>query len=101
MENLPPELAGEIVDASAGPATQLERAQDLRQLEVILADVCEGVSTLTRRIIRMRWNEGRSVPDIAAALDLSEEAVWARLRRARAKVKDRLSRRGWDFGQED
>jgi len=100
-EDLTPELAEALLDPGPGPATLLERGQDLQQLEAFVFDLGEGLSTLNRRIIVMHWNERRSVLAIAAEVKLSEHAVEARLRRARVKLKDKLHRAGWDLHQEN
>jgi len=67
---------------SPTPATQ--------ELGAALAQALAGLAALDREVFLMRESSGLSYEDIAAACDLSSEAVRARLRRTRQQLRETL-----------
>jgi RNA polymerase sigma-70 factor (ECF subfamily) len=67
---------------SAGPATQ--------ELSAALDEALDSLPVTDRHVFLMRETSGLSYEDIAAASELSVEAVRARLRRTRQHLRERL-----------
>jgi len=84
---LTPELIAVLADPGPGPMTQLEREQERRRLQSILATQAAKLPELTRRIMELHWGEDLSVRQIAAALGLPGNLVQMRLQRARSKLR--------------
>ena len=78
--------AVELVDVHAvAPATQ--------ELGVAIREALAQLADMDRDVFLLRESAGLSYEEIAAACDLTIEAVRARLRRAREQLRERASRR--------
>ncbi len=86
---LTPELAEALVDPGPDPITQLEREQEREWVRSILATASAKLSEPSRRIMELHWIDGRSVPEIAAALHFSKDRVRMTLLRVLKKLRDR------------
>lgn len=73
---------------SPDPAASAERAEEAALLRARLADLPDG----WRAVVALRYSEGLSVAEIAAALDLPENTVKTRLFRARAALREAMER---------
>ena len=72
-----------LVDASAAaPATQ--------ELSLAIRQALDGLSDVDRDVFLLRESAGLSYEEIAAACEISVEAVRGRLRRAREQLRDAL-----------
>jgi len=87
---LTPELAAVLLDPGPDPMTQLEQEQERQWVRSILATLSARLPELSHRIMVLHWIDGLSVPEIAAALSLSEDRVRMRLQRALQKLGDLL-----------
>jgi RNA polymerase sigma-70 factor (ECF subfamily) len=70
----------------ADPATDYERQCQQEAVRHVLDRLRNQVPACSYQAFSMRWVEGRTVAEIAAALHLTSEQVWWRLHR----VKDRF-----------
>ncbi len=76
---LTPGLAAVLIDPGPDPAPELEREQERQWVRSILATLGAKLSELSHRIMVLHCFERQSVPEIAAALSLSEDCVHKRL----------------------
>ncbi|MCA1824203.1 MAG: RNA polymerase sigma factor [Mycobacteriales bacterium] len=76
-----------VVDPTAGPAEQAERAELLARAEAAVAALPESART----VVVLRDIEGLSTAEVAARTGLTETAVKVRLFRARNRLRDALS----------
>ena len=53
-----------------------------------------------RRLLKLRFSERRTVPEIAANLDVDAKPLYARIRRLLARIRDRLESGGGLGGRE-
>lgn len=87
-----PEAAGEppeVVDASPGPERVLQRSEIAHEIDAAIA----GLPERQRLALVLSHFEGYGNPDIAAALEVSVEAVESLLARARRGLKVALAGR--------
>jgi RNA polymerase sigma factor (sigma-70 family) len=84
---LAPELAAVLLDPGPDPVTQLEQEQERQWVRSILATLGAKLSDLSHQVMVLYWIEERSMPEIAAALSLSEDRVRMRLQRALKKLR--------------
>ena len=70
-----------------------ERQAFSRELGVVLEGAIDRLPDGAREVFMLRQVEGMSTAEVAAALDLSEDAVKARFSRARAALRGDLSER--------
>ena len=88
------DLAALLLDASAGPETELARSERRAQLQATVEKLATSLPALARRIVLMRFIGDLSVAAIAAELGLTVDWVGAIVRRARLKLTDLLRRAG-------
>jgi RNA polymerase sigma factor (sigma-70 family) len=93
-EALATEMAAALLDHGADPASDCERNERQEQVQAILTELDSRFSEPSRRIVVLHWAEGRTVPEIAAALGMSKDCVKKRLRRARLWLHARLQPSG-------
>ncbi len=86
-EELTLELAAAVLDPDAGPAAESERQQRLEQVREIVARLAARLPALNRRVVIMRWIDGRAAPEIARELRVTGARVRAILRRAGLKLR--------------
>ncbi|MCK6482083.1 MAG: sigma-70 family RNA polymerase sigma factor [Planctomycetes bacterium] len=79
---------------SPDPAAAAAAAEDAERLRRCLVDLPEG----WRAVVALRYTEGLSVEEIGASLDLPVNTVKTRLFRARAALREALSREGEGAG---
>jgi RNA polymerase sigma-70 factor, ECF subfamily len=77
-------LALEIPDQGWSPEDLCSAKESIRQL----GEATSSLDAASQRMLHLRVNEGYSVEEIANALNVSESAVKARLRRARHSLRD-------------
>ena len=83
--------ARELADPSDGPVRVLARAEMQRGIETAVAEL----SPDWRTIVVLRDIQGMTYEEIADVLDCSVGTVKSRLCRARARLKEALTRRGF------
>lgn len=79
------------------PRDELARAEKLRmvkELEERLSSILDGMSAEDRLILRMRFDESMTVPDIAEALKLEVKALYARIARLLKRMRSELEALG-------
>ncbi len=81
--------AGEVAAPTASSAPG-ERAAN-RELATLLEQAIDALPAIYRHVFVLREVEGLSTRDTAIALDVSEDVVKARLRRAKAQLHRRLA----------
>ena len=94
---LTPELASELLDPDAGPATRCLLTLRRELVRAILEKLAASLPERHRRIMHMHWGEDRPVAEIAADLGLSADCVRSILHRIRLKLPDILRRAGLDM----
>ena len=85
----------EVADPRPTPVDLLAAAEDAHAL----AEALESLPDETREIVLLYYREDRSTKQVAALLDLSDEAVKKRLSRARAALREALLDRAGDFAR--
>lgn len=85
LEPLPPA----IEDRSPGPLERLERSEELRLLDEVLA----GLDEDRRAVFVMGELEQMTAPEIAEVLDIPINTVYSRLRLARRDIEQEIARR--------
>lgn len=75
------------------PATQCERNSERQLVRGALTELEKRVSKRSYRVVQLRWIEGRTVPEVAAALGLTAEQVRFRDHRAKKKLRRLLELR--------
>lgn len=93
-EELTQELVAMLVDQDADHAAEADRTLREEQVRELVARLAANLPDLSRRVVLMRWIDGRSVPDIARELDVTENSAWATLRRFRLRLADGARHRG-------
>jgi RNA polymerase sigma-70 factor (ECF subfamily) len=81
------EIEAALSDCGSNPAAEHERRQLRGLVGHVMAELSGRVSASSYQILRLRWIEGRSLPEIAAALGLTPAQV--RFRHHRVKQKFR------------
>ncbi|MCP4806429.1 MAG: RNA polymerase sigma factor [Proteobacteria bacterium] len=77
-------------DASAGVALRADRPDARAEARMEVQRALDGLSANHREILVLAVVEGLPGAEVAAALDISENAVWTRLHRARKALGERL-----------
>ncbi len=77
------------------PATQFRRREELDLVWAAVRRMGSEESNLSVRVFLMRYRDGRSPTEIAAATNLTRKQVWDRLRRMIARLRREL---GMNFG---
>ena len=75
-----------------------ESATVIRNVESRLVEESERLTAEERIILKMRFNEGKRVPEIAEALDLKPKALYAKIGRLLKQLRDAVEASGvsWD-----
>ncbi len=81
------------------PSEAFDRERAREQARAVLEEFRSGVSEANYRIIHLRWIEGRTVAEVAAALGLTPARVRARHHRLMGRLRVLAGRRG--EGQDD
>lgn len=81
----------EPADDEPDPAEAHQQQWDRALAKTLLAGLCNEVSQLNSRLLRMRLIEGRSVGEVAAALDLAPAQVRYRQHRMLRKLRARMA----------
>lgn len=71
-----------------------EKATLLRRVESLLAEETGELTSEERAILKMRFEDERSVPEIAEALDLDSKALYAQIGRLLKRLRDALEASG-------
>ncbi len=69
------------------PSADSERQDEREVVRVVLARLRDEVSECSYQVLHLRWIEGLSVPEVAAALDLTPRQVWFRHHRMKQKFR--------------
>ena len=75
-------------------ARQPEENLSAKREEQALTEAVEGLPTKLREVFVLRHLEGLSCPEVAELLDISENNVSVRAYRARARVREALTKQG-------
>lgn len=67
---------------------------DEETIRVIRTTVAEELTDACRRVVNLRYSEGKSYEEIARSLGISKTAVYKHLRRAIDILREKLSRNG-------
>jgi len=87
------EALAAAADAAPGATERLLQAEERRVLEQAL----DALPDEARETVVLYYREGRSAAQVARLLGLSEDAVWQRLSRARAALREDLLARAGDL----
>lgn len=82
------EVAGDVLTELADPAPDPGERLDDEQREATLWSALEGLDDDHREVLVLYYREGRSVSQVAEALELTEPTVRKRLSRARERLRD-------------
>ncbi len=82
------------------PIERRESEVDARRLQAELNLAMSELNREDRRLLKMRFSERRTVPEIAANLDVDAKPLYARIRRLLARIRDRLESGGGLGGRE-
>ncbi|TDI38437.1 MAG: sigma-70 family RNA polymerase sigma factor [Acidobacteria bacterium] len=72
------------------PIERLESEVGARRLQAELTQAMRELNREDRRLLKMRFSERRTVPEIAANLDVDAKPLYARIRRLLARIRGRL-----------
>lgn len=86
-----PESQRDPSDGRANPADRYERNWELAVAHTLLAELRDDVSELNFSVVSMRLVEGRSVDEVAGALDITPEQVRYRCHRMLEKLRSRAA----------
>ena len=86
-QSLTRKAATALPDPQPDPAAQWEQGHLQGVVRAMLSQLQKRVGECNYRILYMRWIEGRTMPEIAAALDLTVPQVWLRHHRTKRKVR--------------
>ena len=76
------------------PIERRENEVGARRLQAGLTRAMSELDDDDRRLLEMRFNDRRTVPEIAANLDVDPKPLYARIRRVLARIRHRLERGG-------
>jgi RNA polymerase sigma factor (sigma-70 family) len=93
-EPLTDELAELLLDAVSDPSTASEASDGSERLHAVVARFAARLVELNRRILLMYLIDQVPVPAIATCTGLTQGAVWLRLHRIRAALREELRRQG-------
>ncbi len=74
------------------PVAEYERRRIVAQVQMVLAELSIRVSPTSFQVLHLRWIEGRTTSEVAAALALTPGQVRFRTHRMKQKVRDLLQR---------
>jgi RNA polymerase sigma-70 factor (ECF subfamily) len=94
-EELTDELADALLDCGPDPAAVLRQGLDRAEVQAALVELRSRVPEDSYRIVVMHDMDGRSAPQIAAELSISEDSVKGRPKRARKKLAALLRMHGF------
>ena len=77
-----------LLDTSRDPAAECDRRMIQVRVRAVLAGLSRRVSATSYQVLYLRRMEGRSIPEIADALDLTPEQVRFRHHRMKQKFRD-------------
>ncbi len=83
-----------LVDPGPKPEIELDWTLAENRLRRLVEDFLAGLEEPERKIATMLWLAERSLSDIAALVQVSEDAAWGHVRRCRAKFAAHLLRQG-------
>jgi RNA polymerase sigma factor (sigma-70 family) len=92
VESLGESEAIAAMDRGTDPAAEYERHRILAQVRNVLAELSGRVSPTSFQVMHLRWIEGRTTSEVAAALALTPGQVRFRTHRMKRKVRDLLER---------
>ncbi len=81
-----------LLDPAPDPATDYERRRAQNHVRRVLIQLSGQVSATSFQVLYLRWIEGRTVAEIADALELTPEQVRFRHHRVKQKLRDLLER---------
>jgi len=87
-ENLSEVEANSVLDPRPDPSYEFERRSIQAQVRLALAELSGQVSAMSYNVIYLRWIEGRTTAEIAAALKLTPDQVRFRTHRMKRKFRD-------------
>ena len=82
----------ERIDAIAATAPSPSHQLEDHELQILVRQQVEGIDDIHREVLLLHYYGGRSVKDIAALLELSQDAVKKRLQRAREALTAQMLR---------
>jgi DNA-directed RNA polymerase specialized sigma24 family protein len=72
---------------SLDQVAQYKRESLRRRVDQVLGEVSRRIPECSYRVLYTHWVEGRTMPEIAALVNLSIEQVWTHHRRAREEFR--------------
>jgi RNA polymerase sigma-70 factor (ECF subfamily) len=81
-----------LLDPGSDPAADYERRRAQNHVRRVLIQLSGQVSATSFQVLHLRWIEGRTVAEIADALELTPEQVRFRHHRVKRKLRDLLER---------
>jgi RNA polymerase sigma factor (sigma-70 family) len=84
---LTPQMAAALCGRYGDPATECERHAAREEVRRLLGELRRRVSARSFRVVQLRWIEGRTVQEIAAALELTPQQVRFRHHRMLQKLR--------------
>ncbi len=97
--NLTHAAGAELRGPDADPAAEYEMHRQQTLVHAVLDELRQQVSERSYRVVYLRWIEGRTIPEIAAALNLTPQQVRFRSHRMKQKFHilfDLCTRNGFD-----
>lgn len=79
-----------IVARDGDPAQALDRQETVQYVREALAELQSAASEQSYRVLHLRHVEGMSVAEVATAMGITPEQVWARDHRMRSKLRELL-----------
>lgn len=77
----------EPLDLASNPADAVEKQWRHELVQTVLEEIRASSSPANYDVIRLRFVEGKSVDEVAAALDMTREQVWDRQHRMLQKIR--------------
>jgi RNA polymerase sigma factor (sigma-70 family) len=87
VARLSSQIAAALCDRDDDPATEYERQCRREEVRRLLGELRRRVSARSYRVVHLRWIEGRTTQEIAAALELTPQQVRFRQHRMMQKLR--------------
>jgi RNA polymerase sigma factor (sigma-70 family) len=88
--SLDPELLDDLVDPASVGDNETDRQLPLEQVREIALQFAATLPRRNERIVVAYWIEGRSVPQVAGELGISERCIWSVLHRVLPRLRELL-----------
>jgi RNA polymerase sigma factor (sigma-70 family) len=99
LDRLTPELEIALFGSACDPAPEYELQRRRVLVHRVLDALRQKVPARSYRVFYMHWMEGRTIPEIAATLDLTPEQVWTLDHRTKQKFRClvKMQHKEWSF----